>query len=259
MTTIRNPARERLERGEPCLGLGVRSMRTVEIAKLAKSCGFHWLFIDLEHNAMSLDTAVQIAVAALDTGIAPIVRVPAKQYWMATRALDNGALGIVVPHVDTADEARDVVAHLRFPPLGHRSIGGPLPQADFKAMKPAELTEAANAATLITVMLESPQAIANAEAIAAVPGIDVLLIGTSDLTAEMGIAGELTHPRVVAAYESVIGACRKHGKWPGMGGVYVEELMRRYVGLGMRMILAGSDLALLMQAGTQRAAFMRGA
>src|SRR5215471_3591795 len=91
---VNNPARARLERGELSLGVGVRAARTVDIAKMMKSCGFDWLFIDLEHGTMSLEFATTIAVAALDTGIAPIVRVPFMQHHMATRALDGGALGI---------------------------------------------------------------------------------------------------------------------------------------------------------------------
>src|SRR5436190_14245383 len=97
---VNNPARARLERGELSLGVGVRAARTVDIAKMMKSCGYDWLFIDLEHGTMSLEFASTIAVAALDTGIAPIVRVPFMQHHMATRALDGGALGIVMPHVD---------------------------------------------------------------------------------------------------------------------------------------------------------------
>lgn len=258
MSDVRNPARERLLRGELSLGLGLRQARTVEIAKLLKTCDYDWLFIDLEHNTMSIDTAAQISVAALDAGIAPLVRVPARQYWLATRALDGGALGIVMPHVDTPEEAREVVAHLRYPPVGHRSVAGSLPQVDFKAMKTGELTSVLNTATLVTVMIETPQAVANADAIAAVPGVDALLIGTNDLAMEMGIPGEFADPRIVAAYETVIGACRKHRKFPGMGGVYAEALMKRYIGLGMRMVLAGGDSGLLMQAATQRSAFLRG-
>ena len=141
METVRNPARERLERGELSLGVGIRLARTVEVAKAMKTAGFDWLFIDLEHGALTLDTACQIAVAALDAGLAPIVRVPNGEYSMATRALDNGALGIVVPHVDSAVEARDVVEKLKYPPDGHRSVGGGMPQFDFRAVKIAELTK----------------------------------------------------------------------------------------------------------------------
>lgn len=255
---VRNIARERLERGELSIGLGLRLARNVDIAKILKTSGYDWLFIDLEHGTMSLDTASQISVAALDTGIAPIVRVPAMQHWMATRALDGGALGIVMPHVDTAEEAREIVDHLKYPPAGHRSVAGAQPQFDFKAVKVGELTAELNAATLTVVMVETPKAVANADAIAAVPGVDVVLIGTNDLAAEMGIPGDFANPQIASAYETVIAACRKHGKFPGMGGIYTEDLMRKYVRMGMRMILAGGDVGMLMSAATQRTNFLRG-
>ena len=256
MPAVRNIARERLERGELSLGVGIRIVRTVEIAKAMMSAGLDWLFIDLEHGALSIETASQIAVAALDAGIAPIVRIPNGEFSIATRLLDNGALGIVVPHVETPDEARLVVEKLRYPPQGRRAVFSSVPQLDFKPMTPADMT-ALNAANLITVMLESPTAIENASAIAAVPGIDVLLIGTNDLCVEMGIPGELGHARVTAAYERMIAACREHGKWPGMGGIYDEPLMQRYIDMGARFILAGGDLGFLLGAATDRAEFLR--
>ena len=132
METVRNLARERLERGELSLGVGIRLARTVEVAKAMKTAGFDWLFIDLEHGSLTLDTACQIAVGALDAGLAPIVRVPNGEYSMATRALDNGALGIVIPHVDSAEEAREVVSKLKYPPEGHRSVAGGVPQFDYR-------------------------------------------------------------------------------------------------------------------------------
>jgi 2-keto-3-deoxy-L-rhamnonate aldolase RhmA len=106
--TITNSARERLARGEVALGFGVRLAKSAEIAKAAKTAGFDWLFIDLEHSALSIETASQLAIAALEAGIAPIARVPKGEYSLATRLLDNGVLGIIVPHIDTADEAREV-------------------------------------------------------------------------------------------------------------------------------------------------------
>ncbi len=89
------------------------------------------------------------------------------------------------------------------------------------------------------------------------PGIDVLLIGTNDLCLEIGIPGQLDHERVVAALDAVIGACRKHNKWPGLGGIYTKDLLKRYIGQGMRMILAGNDLGLLLGAARDQAAFVR--
>lgn len=258
METVRNPARERLERGELSLGTGVRLTRTIEIAKAMKTAGYDWLFIDLEHSALSLDTASQISIAALDAGITPIVRVPNGEFSMATRVLDNGALGIVIPHVDTAEEAREVVDKLKYPPDGHRSIAGGAPQLDYRATKIAEMTKSLNAATLIVVMLETPRAINNAKEIAAVPGVDVLLIGTNDLCAEMGIPGEFGDAKVVDAYQRTVAACRAHNKWAGMGGIYDEQLMPRYIEIGARFVLAGGDLAFLLAAASHRSAALRG-
>ncbi len=173
--TGRNPARERLAKGELALGIGLRQARTVDIAAVMATCGFDWLFIDLEHGTMPLDIAVQISCAALTAGITPLVRVPSRQYALATRALDGGALGIVMPHVDTAEEAKAIVDHLKYPPLGHRSVAGGQAFLGFRPVPIAEATRTMNAQTLVVVMLETPQAIANADSIAAVPGIDVLL------------------------------------------------------------------------------------
>ena len=175
--TVRNAAREKLEQGQLSLGVGVRLTRSVEIGKAMAVAGFDWLFLDMEHGVMSLEACAQISVAALDAGIAPIARVPNGEYAIATRALDNGALGIVMPHVDTAEEAREVVSKLKYPPIGHRSMGGIGPHYGLRSASTGEAAKALNAANLTVVMLETPTAIANADAIAAVPGVDVLLIG----------------------------------------------------------------------------------
>ena len=177
---------------------------------IAKTAGYDWLFIDMEHSSLDVDTAAQISAAALDAGITPIVRVPGHEHFHASRLLDTGALGIVVPHVNNAAEAERAVAHCRFPPQGKRSLPGTLPQAHFDAVPIAELAAAVNEATLVVVMIETPEAVENADAIAAVPGADVLLIGTNDLAAEMGITGQFAHAKVEDAYSKVIAACRRH-------------------------------------------------
>ena len=113
----------------------------------------------------------------------------------------------------------------------------------------------------IDILIPEHQAVkpgTNADAIAAVPGVDVLLIGTNDLAMEMGIPGEFNHAEIARAYERVIAACRRHNKAPGMGGVYTEELLAKYIGLGMRMILSGNDFSLIMTGGGQKTKFMRG-
>jgi 4-hydroxy-2-oxoheptanedioate aldolase len=257
MTTLRNAARERLDAGELALGVILRQSRTVDVAPIMKACGYDWLFLDLEHNSMDLDTAVQIAVAALGVGIAPVARVPAGQLWLATRFLDGGGLGIVVPHVDTPDEAQKIAAALRYPPVGHRSVAGGLPHLGYAKVGLADTCATINAATFVVVMLETPTAIANADAIAAVPGIDSLLIGTNDLAMELGIPGRFGDERIVAAYQSVCDACRAHGKFAGVGGIADEALLRRYIAMGVRVVLPGSDLSFMAAAATATAATMR--
>ncbi len=258
MSTVSNHALRNLRAGKLAIGLGLRQARTVDIAQIAKTSGFDWLFIDCEHNSMDTDVAAQIAAASLAVGITPIVRVAGKEHWMASRMLDNGAQGIVVPHVDSELEAKRVADHCRFPPVGHRSMGGGLQQVGFASMPVGETARIVNEETLIVVMLESPRGIENCEAIAATPGIDALLIGTNDLCFEMGIPGQFNDPRVAEAYKKVIAACKKHGKFPGMGGMYTPELLERHINMGVQLILSGSDFSLLMQAATARAKLVRG-
>ena len=120
MVDIKNIAKEKLQAGELAIGVGLRQARTVDIAKAMKTAGFDWLFIDMEHNSMDLDTATQISVTAQDVGITPLLRVPGFQHFHASRALDGGAQGIVVPHVDTKETAIQMVCQCKYPPLGHR-------------------------------------------------------------------------------------------------------------------------------------------
>ena len=258
MTDRINRTKALLGEGKIALGMGLRQARTVDIATVAGTCGFDWLFIDTEHNSMGIDVACQIAMAAIATGVTPIVRVPGHEHHHCARALDNGALGVVVPHVDTAEQAKRIADFCKYPPLGHRSVAGAMPGFGFQAIPVGEATKRMNEETLVVVMLETPQAIENAEAIAAVPGIDVLLIGTNDLCAEMGIPAQFTDPKVEGAYKTVIEACRKHGKAPGMGGVYDPALMQKYVGMGMRFILSGNDLSFLMAGAKERSTMLGG-
>lgn len=258
MQRLTNTAKERLEKGELAIGVGVRGLRGVEVARLMKSAGFDWLFIDLEHGSASVETAGQISVAALDAGIAPFVRVPAGELALGARCLDGGALGIVIPHVDTPEQARAMVDAFRFPPLGHRSIGGAYPHFGFASRPVNEVVSGLDNATLVVAMIETPRAVENADRIAAVPGLDVLLIGTNDLCLEMGIPGQLDHERVKAAFDMVLGACRKHGKIPALGGVYSKDLLKRYLDLGFGMVLAGNDISLLQSAAQEQAKLVRG-
>ena len=254
---MKNITKEKIFNNELCLGVGLRQSRTVDIGKIMATSGYDWLFIDMEHNSMDIDIASQISVAAQDAGITPIVRVPDFAHHHATRVLDCGAMGVVFPHVDNAEIAKKLVSYCLYPPKGRRSMTGVLPQLDFKQQPIADVASTINENMLIVIMLESPEAIDNVDSIAAIDGVDVVLIGTNDLCMEMGIPGDYSNPKVKDAYIKVIEACKKYGKTPGMGGVYNEELMSEYIKMGMRFILSGSDLSFMMQSASLRSKKLR--
>jgi len=247
--TATNRVKENLARGEFALCLGVRLSRTAEIGMLADACGYESFYIDMEHSTISLDAAAQICVAALPVGVTPLVRIAGKLFDDASRLLDAGALGIICPHVDTADEARAFVSACKFPPVGHRSVIGTGPLQGYRPTPQSEINKQGNAQTLCIAMLETPKGIENADAIAAVPGVDVVLIGSNDLCTAMGIPGELRHPKLRAAYETTAAACKKHGKHLGVGGIRNDpEMMAELAKLGGRFIIAGFDVNYMMAA-----------
>ena len=165
---------------------------------------------------MPIDTAALICAAALDLGLAPFARIPEREYGVIGRLLDGGVLGIIAPRVETAEEAQEIVAACRFPPFGHRSASCHAGSRRFsRRCRPEEFNRTMNQATVVKILLESPRGIENAEAIAALPGVDIVGIGTNDLTAEMGVAGQFRHPDVRKAHESAIAACRRGAKAPG--------------------------------------------
>ncbi len=252
MIKLKNIAKEKLKNQEICLGVGLRQTRTVDIGKIMKTSGYDWLFIDMEHNSMDIDTASQISVAAQDAGITPIVRVPDFAHHHATRVLDCGAQGIVFPHVDDAPTAKSLVSKCLYPPMGHRSMTGVLPQLDFQKYPIDVVSKIVNEDVIIIMMLESPSAIENVEEIACVEGVDVLLIGTNDLCMEMGIPGQYDNEKIKSAYRRVIEVCKKNNIVPGMGGVYTDNLMHEYISMGMRFILSGSDLSFMMSGAKMR-------
>ncbi|WP_212745064.1 aldolase/citrate lyase family protein [Hydrogenophaga sp. 2FB] len=253
-----NPVVRRFAAGEAAFGLGIQQLRSVAAVGLAKRCGFHFLFVDLEHGPLGCATAVDIAAAGLHAGVPALVRVPGKDSPEITRLLDGGAQGIVVPHIDTAEEARAVVAACKYPPLGRRSFFGLQPAFGYQRVPVHEAMEQANPQVLTVVMLESPEALRNAHTIAAVPGIDVLMIGCNDLSMELGMAGQLDHPAMRAARRDVVTACRAHGKTPGLGGIADAELLRRCIREeGMRFVLASNDTDLLLDAGLARVASLQ--
>ena len=250
-TTIgENLAKQKLAAGELVLCFGVNQMRTPNIAMIAAACGFDAIYIDLEHNPTSLETAAGICVAALAHGITPIARVSSHDPHDATRILDCGAQGVMVPHVQNAAEAKAIVEACLYAPKGHRSAFGSGPQLGYAAIPQAEVCKILNEQTLLMAMIETPDAVENADAIAAVEGIDVLHIGASDLSTEMDIPGRYTHERMRAAFETVARAAKRHGKAMGVGGVRQDfEFQSWLLRLGVRYLTGGSDVGYILSAG----------
>ncbi len=257
MPLVANTTKRKLTESGVALGFGLHHLRSIAAPIVAAAGGHDFLFIDMEHGAFSVQEATQLCIAALSTGITPIARVCAGALDEATRLLDNGALGIVVPHVETAKQARAVAAAFRYPPQGTRSWGGPPAVYGYEPPGLAAAQAAINAEILTVVMIESPEAVENAADIAAVDGIDVLLIGSSDLTSALGIAGQTGHEKLIEAYAEVGAACRKHGKVLGMGGVASDTDSARYVGMGARFIVTGSDHGYIVAGAAARANALR--
>lgn len=257
MTEIRNPALDRMRAGEVALGMVVRLSRSGDIAKVARTSGHDFLFIDLQHGVMSLDTATEICLVASGCGVAPLVRVTGFDNPEAARLLDCGAMGIIVPDVNTAEDARKAVATCKFPPIGRRSVFASYPHFDFAAVPVAEAAPAMNEGQLLVCMVESPEGIANLDAIAAVDGVDVIHMGCNDLLYNMGLPGQFGHPDVIAAIDRLIASCAKHGKFAGVGGDRDPARQADYIRKGVRFMTTQSDLAMLMAEASRRTKFLR--
>ena len=258
LPTLRNPLAERLAAGQLGLSLIVKQVASVDIAVAAKSCGYDAINVDLEHSVISEAAAAQICIAALNLGITPLVRVPSHEAHYANRILDAGAMGIVAPHVESADEARAIVAACKFAPLGKRSVAGQWPHLGYQAYPADAVRRLFNATTTVIVMLESPEAVERADEIAAVPGVDILHVGATDLCDAMGIPGRFDDPRIEAAFQRVTDACRRHGKYAGAGGLAsVPDVMQKMVRLGVRFVTAGNEWAFMLAAARQRATLLR--
>ena len=244
---------DRLRGGELTKILCVRSARTGDVIRIARSTGHQAVLIDLEHSTMSVDTAAQVCALAGDLGLTALVRVPEREYGIVGRLLDGGAHGIIAPRIETADQAAQVGDACRFPPLGHRSQLASVPQCGMRPTPPRVLNPALDAATILQVVVESPAGIAHVDEIAAVDAVDMVALGANDLTAELGIPGEYTHPDVRAAVAAVAEACRRHGKLFMLAGIGDLSVFGPLADLGAcPLLVTGTDSDLLYAAAQSR-------
>lgn len=250
---LRNPVKEKLARGESVYSMTVRLVRTIDIAAIAHTAGFDSVYIDMEHSSFPLEAAGQICMACNHLGITPLVRVPGLDPHLIARAMDSGAMGIVVPSVQSADEARTAVNAVKHAPLGERSLAGAAPQLHYRSFPPDQTARELDHASTVVVQIESLAGLEASEAIAAVEGVDILLVGANDLSGALGVAGQMDHPLVHEAYLRVIKACRKHGKTVGIGGLGGRpDLIHRYLELGPAYVSTGNDISFLTAAAGQK-------
>jgi staphyloferrin B biosynthesis citrate synthase len=248
---LSNPLKEMMKAGKVALGMNVRLARSGDIARIAKSTGHDFIFIDGQHAIFTLETIAHIAHTALGCGITPLARVKSVDDQDVQVLLDNGVMGIVYPDVNTAAEARRAVARAKFPPIGRRSAPGAYPMFDYRATPASQTVSALNDATLVVCMIETPEGVNNVEEIAKVDGVDVIHIGSNDLLTAMGKPGQFGDPEGAKAIDRVISVAVANGKIAGMGGDRYLPRQVEYIKKGARFITTNSEIAFIMAEATR--------
>ncbi|OGA04251.1 MAG: aldolase [Betaproteobacteria bacterium RIFCSPLOWO2_02_64_14] len=249
--SIPNPVKELLKAGKVALGMNVRLARSGDIARIAKTCGHDFIFIDAQHSLYSVETIGHIAQAALGCGISPLVRVRSVDDPDTQVLLDNGVTGIVFPDVSTAAEARRAVSRARFPPVGKRSAAGAYTILDYRAVPMGQLVAALDDNALVVCMIETREGLENVEEIAAVEGIDVIHVGSNDLLTGLGMPGAFGSPEHIAALDRVISVTKAHGKIPGVGGDRNVARQAEFIRKGARFITTNSEIAFILAEGAR--------
>ncbi len=243
-----NPVKEKLRAGRVALGMTVRVSRTPDIARIAKSTGHDFIFLDGQHSIFDLESTIAIAHAALGIGMTCLVRVRNIDDPNASLLLDNGAAGIIYPDIGMATQAQKAVEACKFPPLGKRSVVGGYPHFDFAAVPLSESVPQLNEHCLLVCMIETMEGLNNVEKIAAVKGVDVIHLGSNDLLADMGKPGKFDDPDIVAAQERVIKAARANNIIAGCGGNRDVERQVKAIERGALFVTTQTDVGFLAAA-----------
>jgi 2-dehydro-3-deoxyglucarate aldolase/4-hydroxy-2-oxoheptanedioate aldolase len=239
--------RRRLAAGGPVFGSMVFEFFTPGIARICANAGAEFVMYCMEHTGIGFETLKPQFALCRALGVAPLVRVPATEYHFVARALDCGALGVMVPLVDTAEQAQRIVSFTRYPPKGRRGAAFGFAHDDYQPGDVVEKMRAIHSRTLVICMIETRAGLDNVDAIAAVDGVDVLWLGHFDLTNFLGIPGQFSHPQYRDAVKRIAAAAAQHGKSAGYMAASIE-LGREYLGQGYRMIATGTDQGLLQNA-----------
>jgi 2-keto-3-deoxy-L-rhamnonate aldolase RhmA len=220
----------------------------VEVAARAATLGFDFIWLEMEHCPLSLETVRNIVLATRGLPAVPLARPPTNELWTAKRLLDAGVLGVIFPFTRTPELARQAVAACRYPPHGLRGSGADL--AAFRWTAPEGYYDFADENVLVVAVVEDTSAVANIEEIAATPGIDVLFIGTSDLSFSLGLRGKQNHPKLERAIEKIVTAAKKHGKFLGRPGLNPADI-KRFQKQGFRFFMTLTDLDLMAAGAAQ--------
>jgi len=240
-----NPVRQTLSEGGSSLGTFVFEFNTTGIARIATAAGAEFVVFDMEHTGWSIES-IRTLIATTPNSSVPIVRVPTTEYDFIARALDMGAMGVMVPMVETPEQAQLIVQSAKYPPLGKRGAAFGIAHDDYQSGDVQQKMLSANDQQLLVAQIETATGIENVEKIAAIEGIDVLWIGHFDLSTSLGIPGQFEHPKFLSAIDRVLEAARNHHK---IGGFMAEgvENAKSLLERGFRMIAFGGDLWLYQQ------------
>jgi 2-keto-3-deoxy-L-rhamnonate aldolase RhmA len=235
-----SPVRRRLSESQPVFGCTITT-GSLDLAARAATAGFHFLWLELEHSPLTLETVRNIVLATRDLPAVPFARVPETGAWSAKRVLDAGVHGVVFPFVSTPALARQAADACRYPPTGTRGSGASLATAGWP--EPDGYHDSADRNVVVVVIVEEVSALAHVDDIAATRGVDVVFVGTGDLSFSLGLRGQQRHPRVEEAACAVLDAARRHGKIAGRPAGTAEET-QRYIEQGFLFFQAPSELAL---------------
>lgn len=245
-----NPVKAALQAGQPQIGTWL-TLGDLSVARLLARMGFAWLTVDLEHNAIDWQQAGALFGAIADAGCVPLARVPEGRHDYIKRVLDSGAHGIVVPMVETVEQARLCVAAAKYPPQGNRSVGGFAHAVSFNAAA-GDYYRRANDEILVILQTESPLGVDNADAIYSVPGVDAIFVGPNDLQAQMRAPDgtEATPQQFEAMLQRVLATGKKHGTPVGIHTFSVEQVRQR-IGEGWQFLAINSDTRMLLASAQQ--------
>jgi 2-keto-3-deoxy-L-rhamnonate aldolase RhmA len=246
--------RQRLKRGEPVLGQIVLEFFTPGLGPMLDACGLDFVIYDMEHGRCDIGMLEQMIASCRGSAIVPMVRVPDLNFAPLARVLDVGARGVMVPRVETREQAEEIVRALKYAPAGKRGVATGIAHDLYRAGS-GEFFAQCNEDIPVIIQVETVKGLENLEAIVSVPGVDVIWIGHYDLTVSMGIPAQFDHPRLMQAMDDLVAACKRHGVAPGFLAP-TPESAAHWIGKGFRMMSLGSDIGVFMDAMRKSRAFI---